>query len=156
LTTKIHVVCDAGGVPLAACLSADQRHDVTQLEPLMDAVRVPRQGPGRSRTRPNVLVADRSYDARHVRRYLRRRGIRAMIPESRVGTGRKRRRRGRPPVCGNAVYAKRNVIERLIGWLKECRRLATRYKKYARCYLTMVKLAFIRRCFRTLELSNTA
>jgi transposase len=48
------------------------------------------------------------------------------------------------------------VIERLIGWLKECRRLATRYEKYAQCYLAMVKLAFIRRCFRKLEFSNTA
>jgi len=79
-----------------------------------------------------------------------------MIPERRTATGRKRRRRGRPPVFDSAVYAKRNVIERLIGWLKECRRLATRYEKYAQCYLTMVKLACIRRCFRKLEFSNTA
>jgi transposase len=103
-----------------------------------------------------MLVADRGYDARHIRRYLRRRGIRAMIPERRAGTGRKRRRRGRPPIFDNAVYAKRNVVERLIGWLKECRRLATRYEKYARCYLAMVKLAFIRRCFRKLDFSDTA
>lgn len=148
-------MCDSGGVPLAAGLSAGQRHDVTELEPLMDAVRVPRRRPGRPRTRPEVLVADRGYDARHVRRYLRRRGIRAMIPERRVGARRTRRRRGRPPVFDETIYAKRNVIERLIGWLKECRRLATRYEKYARCYLAMVKLAFIRRCFRKLEFSNT-
>jgi transposase len=102
-----------------------------------------------------MLVADRGYDARHIRRYLRRRGIQAVIPERRAGTGRKRRRRGRPPIFDNAIYAKRNVIERLIGWLKECRRLATRYEKYAQCYLAMVKLAFIRRCFRKLEFSNT-
>jgi transposase len=127
LTTKIHLVCDAGGVPLAAGLSAGHRHDVTRLEPLMEAVRIPRRRPGRPRTRPEVLVADRGYDARHVRRYLRRRGIRAVIPERRAGRG-----------------------------LKECRRLATRYEKYARCYLAMVKLAFIRRCFRKLEFSNTA
>jgi len=75
------------------------------------------------------------------------------IPERRVGRG---RRRGQPPIFDAAVYAKRNVIERLIGWLKECRRLATRHEKYARCYLAMVKLAFIRRCFRKIEFSNTA
>jgi transposase len=126
------------------------------LKPLMETVQIPRRRPGRPRTRPATLVADRGYDARHIRRYLRRRGIQAMIPERRAGTGRKRRRRGRPPIFDNAVYAKRNVIERLIGWLKECRRLATRYEKYARCYLAMVKLAFIRRCFRKLEFSNTA
>jgi len=103
-----------------------------------------------------MLVADRGYDARHIRRYLRQRSIRAMIPERRPGRGRKRRRQGRPPIFDNVVYAKRNVIERLIGWLKECRRLATRYEKYARCYLAMVKLAFIRRCFRKLDFSDTA
>ena len=79
-----------------------------------------------------------------------------MIPERRLGQGRKRRRKGRPPVFDKGMYAKRNVIERLIGWLKECRRLATRYEKYARCYLAMVKLAFTQRCFRKLEFSNTA
>jgi len=143
-------------VPLAARLSAGQRHDGPYLKPLMDAVRIPRRRPGRPRTRPATLVADRGYDARAIRHYLRQRGIQAMIPERRAGTGRKRRRRGRPPIFDKAVYAKRNVIERLIGWLKEYRRLATRYEKYARCYLAMVKLAFIRRCFRKLEFSNTA
>jgi transposase len=156
LTTKIHLVCDAGGVPLAARLSAGQRHDASQFEPLLDAVRLPRRRPGRPRTRPAQLVADRGYDARRIRRYLRRRGIRAVIPERRLRSGTTRRRRGRPPVFDKRVYAKRNVIERLIGWLKECRRLATRHEKYAQCYLAMVKLAFIRRCFRKLEFSDTA
>jgi transposase len=143
-------------VPLAALLSAGQRHDTPQLKPLMETVRVPRRGPGRPRTRPETLVADRGYDAGHIRRYLRGRGIRAMIPERRPGKGRRRRRRGRPPIFDEKLYAKRNVIERLIGWMKECRRLASRYDKYARCYLAMVKLAFIRRCFRKLDFSDTA
>lgn len=143
-------------MPLNACLSAGQRHDGPHLKPLMNTVRIPRRQPGRPRTRPDMLVADRGYDAQHIRRYLRQRGIGAMIPERRPGRGRKRRRKGRPPVFDEGIYAKRNVIERLIGWLKECRRLATRYEKYARCYLAMVKLAFTRRCFRKLEFSNTA
>ena len=121
----------------------------------MNTVRIPRRQPGRPRTRPNTLVADRGYDAQHIRRYLRQRGIQAMIPERQPGQGRKRRRKGRPPVFDKGMYTKRNVIERLIGWLKEHGRLATRYEKYARCYLAMVKLVFTRRCFRKLEFSNT-
>lgn len=101
-------------------------------------------------------MADRGYDAKRIRRYLRERGIRAMIPERRPGKGRRRRRRGRPPVFEEKLYAKRNVIERLIGWMKECRRLATRFDKLARCYLAMVKLACIRRCFRKLDFSDRA
>lgn len=98
----------------------------------METVRVSPRGPGRPRTRPETLVVGRGYDARHIRRYLRWRGIRAMIPERRPGKGRKRRRRGRPPIFDEKLYVKRNVIERLIGWMKECRRLASRYDKYAR------------------------
>jgi transposase len=64
-----------------------------------------------------------------------------MIPGRRAGTGRKRRRL----IFDNAVYAKRNVIERLIGWLRECRWLATRYETYARCYLFVIKLDTILR-----------
>lgn len=120
----------------------------------MDTVKVPRRKPGRPRTKPRWLVADRGYDAQRIRRHLRRRGIRAMIPERRTAKG--RRRRGRPPVFDKKLYAKRNVIERLIGWLKECRRLATRFEKKARSYLAMVKLACIRRCFRKLDFSDRA
>lgn len=109
---------------------------------------------GRPRTRPERLVADRGYDARHIRQYLRRRGIRAMIPERKAGKGRRRRRRGRGPIFDQQLYAKRNVVERLIGWIKENRRLATRFEKTAESFLTMIQLAFIRRYFRT-YLSNT-
>lgn len=77
-----------------------------------------------------------------------------MIPERKAGRGRKRRRRGRRPIFDQKLYAKRNVIERLIGWLKENRRLATRFEKTAEAFLAMIKLAFIRRYFRT-YLSNT-
>ena len=91
---EIHLVCDAGGLPLAAHLSAGQRHDSSQFEPLMTQVCVHTAKPGRSRTRPGRLVADRGYDAKRIRRYLRRRGIGAMIPERRPAKGRKRRRRG--------------------------------------------------------------
>ena len=57
LSTKIHLVCDASGVPLAPRLYAGQHHDTPKLEPLMESVRVPRRRPGRPRTGPAVLVA---------------------------------------------------------------------------------------------------
>jgi transposase len=95
-------------------------------------------------------VADRAYDVPAFRRYLSGRGIRGVIPEKRLPAGRKRRRLGRPPVFCAQMYRGRNVVERLVGWLKEHRRLATRYEKLAGSYLAMVKLAFVRRCFRAL------
>ena len=47
---------------------------------------------------------------------------------------------GRPPVLDKAAYRLRNVVERCIGWLKICRRIATRSEK----------LAMIQRCLRLL------
>jgi transposase len=42
------------------------------------------------------------------------------------------------------LYRERNVVERLVGWLKEYRRIATRYDKLASSYLAFVQLAAIR------------
>lgn len=123
--------------------------------PLLQSIRVKtRTGAGRPRTRPKLLVADRGYDAKVLRRYLHQRGIAHVIPERRE-TKRKRRRRGRPPSFCAQTYRSRNVIERLVGWLKEHRRLATRFDKLASSFLAMVKLAFIRRYLKKL-FSDTA
>jgi transposase len=116
----------------------------------MNTVRVPRRR-GRPRSRPEHVVADRGYDAARIRKWLRERGIKATIPE-RSG---KKPRRGRPYVFRADTYKRRNVIERCIGWLKECRRLATRYEKKALHYLAMIKMAFIERYLKK-QLSNRA
>ena len=73
-----------------------------------------------------------------------------MIPEKRIPAGKRRRRRGRPPTFCRATYRRRNVIERLVGWLKEHRRIATRFEKLASSFMAMVKLSFVRRYLRML------
>ena len=52
------------------------------------------------------------------------------------------------------TYRRRNVVERLVGWLKESRRVATRYDKLATTFLAFVKLALLRRLLRMAEFSN--
>jgi transposase len=94
------------------------------------------------------LIADRGYDAKRIRAWLGARRIRAVIPERKPPPGKKRRRRSRPPVLQTDQYRRRNAIERLVGWLKEHRSLATRYNKLAASFLAMVKLACIRRLLR--------
>jgi transposase len=98
--------------------------------------------------RPVRLLADRGYDAKRIRAWLRERRIRAVIPEREPPDGKTRRRRGRPPVLDRAQYARRNAIERFVGWLKEHRSLATRFDKRADSFLAMVKLGCIRRLLR--------
>ncbi|MGH3566857.1 MAG: transposase, partial [Pseudonocardia sp.] len=67
---------------LARVTTAGQRHDTLAFEPLMERLRIRRVGPGRPRTRPARLLADKAYSNRKIRAYLRRRRITATIPEN--------------------------------------------------------------------------
>jgi transposase len=87
--------------------------------------------------RPAQVVGDRGYSYLSVRRTLARRGIRAVIPRRR--DQRPDDRRHRP--FDRAAYRERNRVERLIGRLKQHRRVATRYDKRAAHYAAMLTLA---------------
>ena len=112
----------------------------------MGSVSVP-QRRGRPRSRPKRLAADRAYAAMRIRHGLRRHGIRAVIPAKKQ---RGKARRGRAVSCNAEHSCGRNGVERCVGWLKECRAVATRYEKLALNYLGLVKLAMIERYLRLL------
>lgn len=104
---------------------------------LLQAIRIPRPGPGRPRTRPSHVIADKAYSSRGNRALLRSRGIRAVIPEPADQAGHRKRRGsrgGRPISHDTAAYRGRNVIERSINVFKNWRGLATRYDKLALTY----------------------
>lgn len=130
---------DGQGVPLGALVTAGQSHESKSFEDLLDTPRI------RRRRRPDAVAGDRGYSYPRIRAWLRRRGIEAVIPT--------RRDQPREPL-DRAKYRRRNVVERCIGWLKEARRVATRYEKLATHDLAMVKLAMIQRCLRLLDPSN--
>ncbi|MDH6574733.1 transposase [Kitasatospora sp. MAP5-34] len=97
----------------------------------MDKIKV--RGPiGRPRTRPDAVAADKAYSARTTRAYLRRRQIKAVIPEKddQAANRKKRGRDGGRPVSHDAnLYRDRNTVERAINKIKDWRGLATRYDK---------------------------
>ena len=142
----MHLLCDGRGLPLTALLLPGQAHESTQFEQVMGSVTVP-QRRGRPRTRPKRLAADRAYAATRIRHWLRRHGIGAVIPAKKH---RAKPKRGRPFSLPIEHYGGRNVVERCLGWLKECRAVATRYEKLALNYLGLVKLAMIERYLRLL------
>jgi len=146
LTTKIHLLCDGQGRPLSLHLTAGNVNDTSELERLLDEVHVPRLGPGRPRTRPDQLVADKGYSSRANRQLLRRRGIKATIPERDDQLANRRRRGGkggRPYRFDTAVYRRRNVVERCFNRFKQWRGLATRYDKTATNYAGALTLAAV-------------
>jgi transposase len=76
---------------------------------------------------PQCLIADKAYDVESLRRWLKARRIKAVIPSSATRTV--------PYPLDRVAYRRRNLIERLFGRLKNWRRIATRYDRLARNYL---------------------
>ena len=132
LTTKIHALVDAMGLPIVLKLTAGQAHDGRSAEDMFDTVRT-----------GNILLADRAYDSNALRARLAKRGawgnIRAMS------------RRVDPPAFSASLYKKRNLVERFFNKLKHFRAVATRYDKRDDNYLASVKLASLRIWLRSNE-----
>ncbi|MFD6360755.1 IS5 family transposase [Streptomyces roseolus] len=144
LTSKIHLACDGRGRPLAFVVTGGNTNDCTRFTAVMEAIRVPRTGPGRPRVRPDHVLGDKCYSSKAIRTWLRRRGIPHTIPE-RADQVRNRARRGsrggRPPAFDRETYKHRNVVERCFNRLKQWRGIATRYDKTAESYEAAVTLA---------------
>ena len=125
LTTKIHAVVDAKGLPLRLALSAGQDHDSLLAGDMLTELRY-----------NGMLLADRAYDSDAIRELVRERGAWANIPP-------KRNRKN--PICFSPhLYRDRNHVERFFNRIKHCRRIATRYDKLAANFLAFIKLAAIR------------
>lgn len=125
--TKTHLVCDSGGILLAVWVTAGQRHQTKGFEQAMQRPQRPRQA-GRQRW-PERVAADKAYSCVWVRAWLRRHHIKPVIPT--------RKDQPREEDFEKDTYRRRNIIERLVGWFKWCRALATRYDKLAVNYVAL-------------------
>jgi transposase len=147
LTCKIHLAGEGGRRPLSLLITPGQWGDSPQLIPVLERIRVKRQGGGHPRTRPDHLGGDKAYSSRGNRRYLRRRQIKHTIPEpkdQRANRQRRGSRGGRPAGFDKEMYKRRNEVERTINQLKHSRAVATRYDKRAYVFTGTVTVASIR------------
>jgi IS5 family transposase len=124
-------------VPLTAVVTAANVNDTTMFQALVEDIPPIRTPAGRRRTRPAAVHADKGYDSRANRTYLRRRGIKARIArrgiESSTRLGRHRWR-----------------IERTLSWLSCYRRLAVRWDRDSERWFAFVLLACALVCFNRL------
>ncbi len=132
LTTKIHAVTDARGLPITLKLTAGQAHDGRSADDMLGTV-----GPGQT------LLADAAYDSNQLRDHLAKVGARAVI--------RPIPRRSDPPPLDRETYKRRNRIERFFSKLKHYRAIATRYEKHDTNFLALVKRAATRIWLRGYE-----
>ena len=132
LTTKLHALVDANGLPIAFKLTPGQAHDGRSAQDMLTSV-----GTG------DILLADRAYDSDALRQSLERRGAWgniALMPN----------RKRRPPFSA-WLYRQRNAIERFFNKLKHFRAAATRYDKRDDNFLATIKLASVRIWLRAYE-----
>ncbi len=132
-TTKLHVLTDAQGVLLSVTLTGGQQHEAKEFKTLLNNCMLSLH---RQSSRPNCIIGDKGYNSKEIRELIRSRGICPQVPT--------RSNQRSDPQFDSVKYKGRNIIERTIGWLKNARRIATRYDKLATSYLTFIKLAAIR------------
>jgi transposase len=112
----------------------------------MNQLAIGRRGRGRPRTRPAAAMGDKAYSSAANRAYLRKRGIKAVIPVKEDQKNHRHNRGshgGRPPTFDRGQYKDRNTVERCFGKLKQFRAIATRYDKRGFMYQGTVDLASI-------------
>jgi len=136
--SKHHVLTDARGTPLSTQLTGANRHDSTQLLPLVDAVPPVAGKRGRPKKRPAEVLGDRAYDAKKYRLALRRRGIRPKLA-----------RRGEPH--GSGLGKERWVVERTLSWYHQFPKLRVRTERSALTHQALFTLATALICFNVLQ-----
>jgi transposase len=147
VTTKVHLAADTRCRPVSRVITAGQRHDSLAFEPVLAGIRLARRGGGRPRTRPDRVLADKAYSNRKIRTSLRRKGIKATIPEPSDQVAARKAKGvngGRPPAFDPDVYKQRNTVERTINKLREVRAVGTRYDKREYVFRGTVDVASIR------------
>ncbi|MHA6327012.1 IS5 family transposase [Roseivivax sp. CAU 1753] len=122
MNTKLHAVTDANGRPIKFFMSAGQVSDYTGAAALLSSL-----------PEAEWLLADRGYDADWYREALQGKSIKPCIPG--------RKSRGKPAKYDKRRYKRRNRIEIMFGKLKDWRRVATRYDRCPKVFMSAVALA---------------
>lgn len=125
---------------MAVRITPGQQHEATMAQELSKAFSLPGLN-----CKPAALAGDKGYYAKALICSLYARSIKPVIPNHM-----KKEQSHRFP---RELYRRRNVVERAIGLLKKCRRIATRYEKLALNYLAMLKIAIIQRLLKMIDIS---
>jgi transposase len=142
----LHILGDGNGNPLGFHLTAGQVHDSVVVDEVMMTSNALKNIDGESIAWPVAVGADKGYRADWIDQYLIELGIKPVIPSKSNED-----RDSRPVEFDKQTNRDRNIVERLIGWLKEYRRIFARFEKSAKNFAGMVRIGFIQRYFKTYD-----
>ena len=148
--SKFHLVTDGSGTPLAIEVTAGQINECTRAESIIGqavACLIGRRRKRRGRRhKPKKLAGDKGYSVQRLRDWITDQKIEPVIPYK---DNEKARWDGSVSFDRKA-YRGRCVVEQCVGWLKEYRRIGTRFEKLAVNFHGMLQLALIRRYLKML------
>lgn len=146
--STLDLLTEGQGLPIALDVTAANVHETKPVLAMVDGVHVQPKG-RRFQRRPKHLIADRGYDSMPLRRALRARSIRPIIP-ARVWKDRKRKK-GRP--AGSFTpgqYQGRWKIERTHAWMDNYRRVAVRWDHTSESFKAWSIIACIMICLNNI------
>lgn len=124
--TKLHAIVTPSSLPISVSISPGNHHEASKLIPMVEEMPI---------RRPKRIHADTNYDTPLVRYYLSRRHVRANIPS---------RSRKRPRFFDREALRKtRYTVERFFSWIKEFRRIDTRYDRQASAFTGFIHIGCI-------------
>jgi len=137
------LLVDGSGVPLSLVVTGANRHDVSQMEAVLDAIVVERDNPPLRRNKH--LCADAGYTGAPALEVIEKHGY---IPHVK-GRGQEASELKRNP----EKKARRWVVEVAHSWFNRFRKLLVRYEKLDRSFLALNHLAASIIAFRKIKLS---
>ncbi|WP_228127354.1 IS5 family transposase [Acinetobacter lwoffii] len=124
-TTKIHLATDANGLPIDFKITGGGVHDSQVVKQLIDTV-----------GEATYLIADKGYDAEHIRIYAQNKDMIPIIP---MRSNSKRSNKE----FDKYLYKLRHLVENVFARLKHFRAIVTRFDKLARNYQSMIYIAYM-------------
>ena len=148
--SKFHLVTDGKGTPLAIEVTAGQVNECTRAQSIISQAvacligrRRKRKG---KRHKPRKLAGDKGYSVGPLRDWIKKQSIQPVIPHK----DNEKARWNQGVSFDRQAYRGRCVVEQCVGWLKEFRRIGTRFEKLAVYFHGMLQLAIIRRYLKML------
>ncbi len=142
-TTKLHLLTDGQGHPLGFHLTGGQVHESIVVDRVFMTANDLVGSEGQPLAWPVAMSGDKGYRAEWIDHYVLELGIKPVIP-SKANED----RTARAVEFDSDLYRQRNIVERLIGWLKEFRRIFARFEKSAKNFGGMIRPGFIQRYMR--------